>query len=128
MLELKKAGKYDIYLNEEPLQKDVSFKQGGVYTIVGSHSAKEKVAKIITVTEPNSMHMMWLLPQLIIITMGEVMFSVTGLQFAFTQAPESMKSLLQAAWLLTVAIGNLIVVIVAEVSIFDSQVNDKHDK
>ncbi|PSN44089.1 Peptide transporter family 1 [Blattella germanica] len=32
-----------------------------------------------------------------------------------------MKSVLQAAWLLTVAIGNLVVVIVAEAKIFDSQ-------
>ncbi|KYN38878.1 Solute carrier family 15 member 1 [Trachymyrmex septentrionalis] len=67
---------------------------------------------VITVTPPNSLHMAWMLPQYIIITMAEVMFSVTGLQFAFTQAPASMKSLLQAGWLLSVAFGNLIVVIV----------------
>jgi solute carrier family 15 (oligopeptide transporter), member 1 len=65
--------------------------------------------------------MLWLLPQYIIITMGEVMFSVTGLEFAFTQAPASMKSVLTAAWLLTVAFGNLIVVIVAEAKAFESQ-------
>jgi dipeptide/tripeptide permease len=38
------------------------------------------------------------------------------------QAPVSMKSVLQAGWLLTVAFGNLIVVIVAEAKFFDSQV------
>lgn len=54
--------------------------------------------------------------------MGEVMFSITGLEFSFTQAPTSMKSVLTAAWLLTVAFGNLIVVIVAEAKGFDSQV------
>ncbi|KAJ4436487.1 hypothetical protein ANN_16518, partial [Periplaneta americana] len=37
------------------------------------------------------------------------------------QAPVSMKSVLQAGWLLTVAFGNLIVVIVAEAKFFDSQ-------
>lgn len=31
------------------------------------------------------------------------------------QAPASMKSVVQAAWLLTVAFGNLIVIFVAEV-------------
>ena len=49
------------------------------------------------------------------------MFSITGLEFSFTQAPLSMKSLLQAVWLITVAIGNLVVVIVAEAKIFSSQ-------
>ena len=27
------------------------------------------------------------------------MFSVTGLEFAFTQAPDSMKSVIQAFWM-----------------------------
>lgn len=52
------------------------------------------------------------------------MFSVTGLEFSFTQAPSSMKSVLQACWLLAVAFGNLIVVIIAEVRAFDSQASE----
>lgn len=74
------------------------------------------------VTEPNTVHMLWLVPQYAIITAGEVMFSITGLEFSFTQAPVSMKSLLQAMWLITVAIGNLVDVIVAAAKIFSSQV------
>ena len=35
------------------------------------------------------------------------------------QAPESMKSVVQAAWLLTTAFGDVIVVIVAGVKFFD---------
>lgn len=58
------------------------------------------------------------LPQYILITIGEVMFSITGLEFSYSQAPSSMKSVLQAAWLITVAIGNLIVVVIAESRIF----------
>ena len=42
-------------------------------------------AEIIEVTEHNSMHMMWLLPQYIILTAGEVLFSITSLAFSFTQ-------------------------------------------
>jgi len=34
------------------------------------------------------------------------------------QAPESMKSVVQAAWLLTTALGDVIVVIVAGVKLF----------
>lgn len=52
------------------------------------------------------------------------MFSVTGLEFSFTQAPESMKSVLQACWLLTVSFGNVIVIVIAEVKFFDSQASE----
>lgn len=51
------------------------------------------------------------------------MFSVTGLEFAYSQAPVSMKALLQGFWSLTVAFGNLIVVIIAGAKISDSQVS-----
>lgn len=76
-------------------------------------------------TEPNNIHMLWQLPQYIVITAGEVMFSVTGLEFSFTQAPSSMKSVLQACWLLSVAIGNMLVVVIAELKLFESQVSLK---
>lgn len=54
-------------------------------------------------------------------TLGEVAFSVTGLEFSFSQAPIAMKSVLQACWLLTVAFGNLIVVIVSSCGRMDHQ-------
>lgn len=45
----------------------------------------------------------------LLLTVGEVLFSTTGLEFAFTQAPKSMKSTLMSFWLLTVAVGNFLV-------------------
>lgn len=126
--QFEKPDTYNIFLNEYLLKKDVSFRLGGAYTIVGSYLPELKEGKItsetITITQPNSLHMAYMLPQYIIITMAEVMFSITGLQFAFTQAPESMKSLLQAGWLLSVAFGNLIVVIVKGSRPFERQVSD----
>lgn len=65
--------------------------------------------------------MLWLVPQYVVITAGEVMFSITGLQFSYSQAPESMKSVIQAFWLLTVAIGNMLVVFIAEAKFVESQ-------
>ncbi|KAJ8933885.1 hypothetical protein NQ314_013738 [Rhamnusium bicolor] len=79
--------------------------------------------KTITVTEPNSIHMLLLLPQYFIITAAEIMFSITGLEFSYSQAPVSMKSLLQACFLLTTAFGNLIIVIIESAKIFEKQVN-----
>ncbi|XP_026218174.1 solute carrier family 15 member 1-like [Anabas testudineus] len=64
--------------------------------------------------EPNTFHMAWQIPQYFLMTAGEVVFSVTGLEFSYSQAPSNMKSVLQAGWLLTVAVGNIIVLIVAE--------------
>ncbi|XP_013370554.1 PREDICTED: solute carrier family 15 member 2 isoform X3 [Chinchilla lanigera] len=64
----------------------------------------------------NQMSIAWQLPQYALVTAAEVMFSVTGLEFSYSQAPSSMKSVLQAAWLLTVAFGNIIVLVVAQFS------------
>jgi solute carrier family 15 oligopeptide transporter 1 len=50
-------------------------------------------------------------------TLGEVMYSITGLQFSFTQAPESMRSVLQGCWQLTIAVGNLVVLFVVGASL-----------
>ncbi|MFL6531181.1 MAG: POT family MFS transporter [Chthoniobacterales bacterium] len=50
----------------------------------------------------------WQFLAYIILSAGEVMVSITGLEFAYTQAPNRMKSLLMAMWLLSIALGNQI--------------------
>ncbi|MAI67867.1 MAG: MFS transporter [Phycisphaerae bacterium] len=42
-----------------------------------------------------------------ILTASEVMVSITGLEFAYTQAPKRMKSMIMALFLMSVALGNL---------------------
>lgn len=39
----------------------------------------------VPISPPNSLHMLWLIPQFFLITVAEVMFSVTGLHFSFSQ-------------------------------------------
>src|SRR4026209_155096 len=51
----------------------------------------------------------WQFLAYIILTLGEAMVSITGLEFAYTQSPNSMKSSIMALWLLTVASGELFV-------------------
>ncbi|XP_063972984.1 peptide transporter family 1-like isoform X2 [Diachasmimorpha longicaudata] len=104
--------------------ESITLKVGGVYTLQTYVTANGTRLGLTTVTPPNSIHILWLLPQYIVITIGEVLLGVTGLEFAFTQAPASMKSIVQAAWLLTVAVGNLIVVIIAKAKIFDRQASE----
>ena len=49
----------------------------------------------------------WQFLAYIILTLGEAMVSITGLEFSYTQAPNKMKSAIMAAWLFTVSLGNL---------------------
>ncbi|XP_032720008.1 solute carrier family 15 member 1 [Lontra canadensis] len=70
---------------------------------------------------PNTVNMALQIPQYFLLTCGEVVFSVTGLEFSYSQAPSNMKSVLQAGWLLTVAVGNIIVLIVAGAGQFSEQ-------
>uniref|UniRef100_H2Y7V4 Solute carrier family 15 member 2 n=1 Tax=Ciona savignyi TaxID=51511 RepID=H2Y7V4_CIOSA len=73
---------------------------------------------------PNDVNIFWMIPQYFIITLGEVFLSVTGLEFSYSQAPPSMKSILQSLWLLTVSIGNIIVLIVAEARLVPNQADE----
>ncbi len=49
----------------------------------------------------------WQFLAYIILTLGETMVSITGLEFSYTQAPNKMKSAVMALWLFTVSMGNL---------------------
>jgi POT family proton-dependent oligopeptide transporter len=48
----------------------------------------------------------WQLPAYALLSAGEVMVSITGLEFAYTQAPKHMKAMVQAIYLLAVSAGN----------------------
>lgn len=56
--------------------------------------------------QPN---IIWQMLAYIVLTAGEVMVSITGLEYAYSQAPPSMKSTLMSFWLLTIATGNFLV-------------------
>ncbi|KAM5275376.1 solute carrier family 15 member 1 isoform 2-T2 [Hipposideros larvatus] len=94
---------------------------GSAYTYVirtQDGCPKEKEFQDIS---PNTINMALQIPQYFLMTCGEVVFSVTGLEFSYSQAPSNMKSVLQAGWLLTVAVGNIIVLIVAGAGQFSEQ-------
>ncbi|KAM9203380.1 solute carrier family 15 member 1 [Mergus octosetaceus] len=95
---------------------------GGAYTvIINECSGNVTALNYSQDIPPNTVHMAWQIPQYFILTCGEVVFSVTGLEFSYSQAPSNMKSVLQAGWLLTVAVGNIIVLIVAGASKLSQQ-------
>lgn len=49
----------------------------------------------------------WQLWAYLLLTAGEVMISITGLEFSYTQAPKTMKSVVMAVWLASVSLGNI---------------------
>lgn len=51
----------------------------------------------------------WQILPYVLLEAGEVLLSTTGLEFAFSQAPASMKSTIMSFWLVTVAVGNFLV-------------------
>jgi POT family proton-dependent oligopeptide transporter len=62
---------------------------------------------------PGVVSVRWQFPAYVLLTMGEVMVSITGLEFAYTQAPRRMKSTIMGLWLLTVTLGNVLVSVIS---------------
>jgi len=62
---------------------------------------------------PGQVPVAWQTVQYLIMTTAEVLISVTGLEFAYTQAPRAMKSTIMGFWLLCVTGGNILVAFLA---------------
>jgi POT family proton-dependent oligopeptide transporter len=58
-------------------------------------------------------HVGWQLVPYVLITIAEVLVSITGLEFAYSQAPPRMKSTIMGFWLLSVALGNVLVSLIS---------------
>ena len=66
----------------------------------------------IALDRGNAVTIVWQVLPYAILTLGEVLVSATGLEFAYSQAPPSMKGAIMSFWNLSVTIGNLWVLIV----------------
>jgi POT family proton-dependent oligopeptide transporter len=54
----------------------------------------------------------WQILAFVILTAGEVLISITCLEYAYTQSPPTMKSTIMACYLLSVTLGNVIVSVI----------------
>jgi len=63
-----------------------------------------------------SVHVAYQIFAYILLTTAEVLVSVTGLEFAYTQAPRTMKSTVMGLWLLAISAGNVLVALLARFS------------
>uniref|UniRef100_A0A1I8AW98 Oligopeptide transporter 1 n=1 Tax=Steinernema glaseri TaxID=37863 RepID=A0A1I8AW98_9BILA len=96
--------------------------QGGVYTLTVAKdgnlldlTVKKNVFNVHTVVPKNHVNIVWQLPQYVIITAAEILFSITGLEFSYGQAAPSLKSVVTAIWLITVAVGDMIIIIIDKI-------------
>eukprot|EP00102_Acyrthosiphon_pisum_P019427 XP_016656637.1 PREDICTED: solute carrier family 15 member 2 [Acyrthosiphon pisum] len=115
------VGTYDIYLDNEPILQNVEFLPVSINDLLFHHNFNHTSAKLITLEKGKYIHILWQVPQTILITVAEVMSLVTLYEFAFTQAPLSMKSFLSAANLCAGAVGNLFVVFFSKIGLFENQ-------
>ena len=106
-------------MSGDHLLGSVSVAQGGVYSLVVAGAGAGLLQ--LTLTSPNTVHMVWMVPQILLITLGDIMFAIPSSEFAYSQAPASMKSVVLALWMLTIALGNVIVILVAEVATFEDR-------
>ncbi|KAF4526610.1 hypothetical protein B566_EDAN006426 [Ephemera danica] len=79
-------GDYKVYVDNVLVNDNVYPQIGGVYSYVLTETDDNTyIDNLEAITSPNTVNIFWQIPQYIVITSGEIMFSITGLEFAFTQ-------------------------------------------
>ncbi len=58
----------------------------------------------------------WQLVPYVVLVAGEVLVSATGLEFAFEEAPKSMRSMMMSLWLLTIAGGHFLIAFFTDIN------------
>ena len=72
----------------------------------------------------NPPHILWQAVPYLVLTAGEVMVSITCLEFSYTQAPKSMKSFIMSLYFLSMTVGNLMTAGVNKIIMIDE--NSSH--
>jgi hypothetical protein len=76
---------------------------------VSKDSATVTVESIDWVKPEEKVSVWWQIFAYLILTIAEILISITGLELAFVAAPESMKSFVTACWLCVVFLANLLI-------------------
>ncbi|VVC26462.1 Hypothetical protein CINCED_3A020180 [Cinara cedri] len=115
-------GTYNLYVDGEYLSQTVDLLPASVNDLLlrPDHKLHDN-ARLITTEKGKYIHILWQVPQTLFISIAEVMFVVTLLNFSFTQAPSSMKSIISAFNLFTQGVGNILIIIVAKMNLFENR-------
>jgi len=79
----------------------------GMFLTFVSFMVSMFVQLAIDAKPPGTVNIGLQIPQIVIMAFAEILISITGLEFAYSQSPPQMKSLIMSMWLITVSIGNL---------------------
>jgi len=108
---LKNGRKYQLNdgVLETGLGNKLTFKQGEklpAFTSKSTDKPKVSIEEGKYLMPEGRITVWWMALAFFVITVAEVLISVTGLELAFVVAPQSMKGFITACWLLTVAVAN----------------------
>ncbi|KAJ6640921.1 Peptide transporter family 1 [Pseudolycoriella hygida] len=67
---------------------------------------------------------LWLIPQYLLMVLSENCLYIANLNFAYTEAPTEMKSVITSFVFVTIAGGNLVVVFITGIKFFSSQIHE----
>lgn len=113
------SAQYDVYLKKcsadhictkTTLLNKIKLLNGGVYCLAIEN---EENFQFFTLIYANNVTMAWMIPQYFLITVGEIMFAMSGSEFSGGQAARSMRTTVQACWLTTKGFGNVIAMLVS---------------
>ncbi|AEI66043.1 POT family MFS transporter [Corallococcus macrosporus] len=72
----------------------------------------------VTMEGGTTLNIAWQILPYIVLTLGEILMSTTGLEFAYTQAPREMKGTIQSVWLVTNTLANVAVAVSSKLNVF----------
>ena len=57
-----------------------------MYTIaITGNDESEPEVRLFQLTPESTLHILWLVPQYFVLTIGEILFAITGLEFSYSQ-------------------------------------------
>ena len=105
---------------------------GAAYTLIVKNNDSDDnlypnddlILSVIQDINSNNINMLWIIPQFLLITISEIMVSITCVGLPYTQTPKSIKAISYAVYFISVSIGNLIIIFIAETRLTDNRVNE----
>lgn len=99
---------------ETLLSTNILLESSGRYSILVFKNKNRLDYVLLTDIYPCGIHILWQMIQIFLFSVAEVIFSIDGILFTYTQAPKSMKSIIQAVWYLLLGIGNISLLTIVE--------------
>ncbi|XP_025417483.1 solute carrier family 15 member 2-like isoform X2 [Sipha flava] len=110
-------GKYNLWQNGQMTPTSMEMIPATFYTITLQKNGNRTDIKLFSKYKGNYLHIFWQFPQYFFMISSITIFAVTRLDFTFTEAPINLKTFMYSFDLLTMAGGNLLVVIISTISI-----------